>query len=80
MEPSDERWLPTVKLRAVDTRLLGGGTSSLRGRHRKSRAGEEERNRVIQSVRFHVELHRTELMVEFSRLVALLDLLQFPHS
>ena len=30
MEPSEERWLPTlVKLRAVDTRLLGGGTSSL---------------------------------------------------
>lgn len=29
MEPRDERWLPTVKLRAVDTRLLGGGTSSL---------------------------------------------------
>lgn len=31
MEPRDERWLPTVKLRAVETRLLGGGTSSLRG-------------------------------------------------
>lgn len=31
MEPREERWLPTVKLRAVETRLLGGGTSSLRG-------------------------------------------------
>lgn len=30
MEPREERWLPTVKLRAVETRLLGGGTSSLR--------------------------------------------------
>lgn len=31
IEPREERWLPTVKLRAVETRLLGGGTSSLRG-------------------------------------------------
>lgn len=31
MEPKEERWLPMVKLRAVETRLLGGGTSSLRG-------------------------------------------------
>lgn len=31
MEPREERWLPTVKLRAVETRLLGGGTSSLMG-------------------------------------------------
>lgn len=30
MEPREERWLPMVKLCAVDTRLLGGGTSSLR--------------------------------------------------
>jgi len=30
MEPREERWLPTlVKLRAVETRLFGGGTSSL---------------------------------------------------
>jgi len=31
MEPREERWLPTVKLRAVEARLFGGGTSSLRG-------------------------------------------------
>lgn len=32
IEPTEDRWLPTlVKLRAVDTRLFGGGTSSLQG-------------------------------------------------
>lgn len=33
MDPREERWLPTVKLRAVETRFLGGGTSSLRRNH-----------------------------------------------
>lgn len=56
MEPREERWLPTlVKERAVDTRLFGGGTSSLRGGERE-RDGHVNNKRQAFPLPFHIHL------------------------